>query len=139
MLDSNDPRLTAYALGQLDDEEQKQIEVELKKSPELQQQVDQIRSLGGMLREAKAPTSDVESLIAESSVAESPAVESPVAAAVEERLSESPSAAPSTVPRTDRTLAKWIAMAASILPIGRRVVWAVGLFGAAGESGKSDG
>ena len=49
MLDSNDPLLTAFVLGELDEQEQARVAAELAKSPELQQVVNEIRQATDML------------------------------------------------------------------------------------------
>src|SRR6185295_9320429 len=48
-LTPDDPRLTAYALGELDATERAEIEAALKHSPECRQVVEEIQQLGGML------------------------------------------------------------------------------------------
>jgi Ca-activated chloride channel homolog len=44
-LDANDPRLTAYTLGELDERERAEIEAELEKNPELQRVVNDIYAM----------------------------------------------------------------------------------------------
>ena len=58
-LDANDPRLTAYALGELDAEEARQVEQELaelpeQEGPELEAIIDEIRQAGSLLSGAFA-------------------------------------------------------------------------------------
>ena len=48
--DADDPRLTAFALGELDPEEAAPIERALSESPSLQREIDQIRAMAGSLR-----------------------------------------------------------------------------------------
>ncbi len=50
-LDNNDPRLTAYVLGELDDNEKLEVERMLAESSEAQAAVDEIRRVGKMLEE----------------------------------------------------------------------------------------
>ncbi len=50
-LDPNDPKLTAYALGELDDAEQAEVEAALRQSPELRRAVDEIRRTAALLSE----------------------------------------------------------------------------------------
>ena len=50
-LDPNDPRLTAYALGELDETEQAAIEDELLHSDVARQTVEEIRAVAGLLKE----------------------------------------------------------------------------------------
>ena len=45
-LDKNDPRLTAYALGELEGDERLEVEQALEASPELRQDVEALRALG---------------------------------------------------------------------------------------------
>ncbi len=56
--DKDNPKLTAYALGELDENERKLIEVEVAKSPELQQAVEEIRAMGESLADAFADQAD---------------------------------------------------------------------------------
>ncbi len=51
MFDSNDPRLTAYVLGELDDASRVELEAELAGSPELRRGVEEIRQAAQLLRE----------------------------------------------------------------------------------------
>lgn len=54
-VDPNDPKLTAYALGELDDTERAEIEAQLKESEATRQTVDEIRKTAALLtRELKA-------------------------------------------------------------------------------------
>jgi Ca-activated chloride channel family protein len=54
-LSVNDPRITAYALGEIDDpKERKEIEEEVATSEELQRAVDEIRAMGSLLTEGLA-------------------------------------------------------------------------------------
>lgn len=48
-IDANDPRLTAYALGELDADETREIEQLLAQSPELETLVEEIRQAGSLL------------------------------------------------------------------------------------------
>lgn len=48
MINSDDPRLTAYVLGELDDNERAEIEAALAASPELQAEVDSIRQAAAL-------------------------------------------------------------------------------------------
>jgi Ca-activated chloride channel homolog len=48
--DADDPRLTAFALGELDAEEARPIERALAESPSLQREIDQIRAMAGSLQ-----------------------------------------------------------------------------------------
>jgi len=48
-INPDDPRLTAFALGELDPEEQAAIEAAIKDDPSAQAAVAQIRALGGEL------------------------------------------------------------------------------------------
>lgn len=49
----NDPRLTAYALGEIEDvKERKEIEAAIAESPELQKAVEDIRMMGALLEES---------------------------------------------------------------------------------------
>ena len=48
--DADDPRLTAFALGELDPDEAAPIERALSESPSLQREIDQIRAMAGSLR-----------------------------------------------------------------------------------------
>jgi len=50
-LDPNDPKLTAYALGELDETEQEAIEHELLHSDDVRQAVEEMRALAGVLKE----------------------------------------------------------------------------------------
>lgn len=50
----NDPRLTAYALGELDPEEARAVELELRDDPEARRYVESVRALGGDLRKSLA-------------------------------------------------------------------------------------
>ena len=43
MIDTNDPKLTAYVLGELLDGERAEVEAELEQSAELRRAVDEIR------------------------------------------------------------------------------------------------
>jgi len=54
----NDWKLTAYALGELDDEQRAEIEAQLADSPELRQIVVEIRVTAGVLSADLAPTAD---------------------------------------------------------------------------------
>jgi hypothetical protein len=54
MIDQNDPRLTAYALGELSSAEQAEIEQAIENSPELAATVEEIRAVVGMLGEGYA-------------------------------------------------------------------------------------
>ena len=49
----DDPRLTAYALDQLPDDERAEVQAWLDESPEAQAAVDEIRQVSGLLRRAK--------------------------------------------------------------------------------------
>jgi len=51
MLDKDDPRLTAYALGELDDGERQTVESELNRRPELREEVEAIRRTSSLLTE----------------------------------------------------------------------------------------
>ncbi len=51
MLDRDDPRLTAYALGELDESERQSIESELGKRPELREEVEATRRTSSLLTE----------------------------------------------------------------------------------------
>ncbi len=51
MLDKNDPKLTAYALGELDEAEARLVEAELEGSQELRDEVDAIRRTSSLLSE----------------------------------------------------------------------------------------
>jgi len=51
MLDKNDPRLTAYALGELDEQETRLVEADLECSAELRDEVDAIRRASSLLTE----------------------------------------------------------------------------------------
>ncbi|MBC8873309.1 MAG: VWA domain-containing protein [Planctomycetes bacterium] len=51
MLDKNDPRLTAYALGELDEREAQSVEAELEGSQELLDEVEAIRRTSSLLAE----------------------------------------------------------------------------------------
>ena len=50
-IDLNDPRLTAYALGELDETEQAAVERELIRSDAARQAVEEIRATAGLLKE----------------------------------------------------------------------------------------
>ena len=50
MIDASDPRLTAYALGEMSDEEKKAFEAELADAPELRAEVEQIEQAAEALR-----------------------------------------------------------------------------------------
>jgi Ca-activated chloride channel family protein len=50
-IDENDPRLTAYALGDLDDAERTQVESELADSPEAREAVEDIRRTADLLQQ----------------------------------------------------------------------------------------
>ena len=54
MLDDYDPRLTAYALGELDEAERRTVEEELVTRPELREEVEAIRR--GLLAYCKLDT-----------------------------------------------------------------------------------
>ena len=51
MLDKNDPKLTAYALGELDEAEARLVEAELEGSQELRDEIDAIRRTSSLLAE----------------------------------------------------------------------------------------
>ncbi|MBW3596488.1 MAG: hypothetical protein KY475_04340, partial [Planctomycetes bacterium] len=51
MFDMNDPRLTAYVLGELDDPSRVELEAELERSPELRRAVEELRRAAEFLRE----------------------------------------------------------------------------------------
>lgn len=51
---TDDPRLTAYALGELEGEEQQQIDAAVRADPALQAEVAAIRALAGHMNEALA-------------------------------------------------------------------------------------
>jgi len=53
-IDKNDPRLTAYALGELSPQESKEIETAIAANPELQNEIDEIREMSSMLGNAFA-------------------------------------------------------------------------------------
>jgi len=48
-IEKNDPKLTAFALGELDETEQAAIQTEVERSPALRQAVDEIRETAGLL------------------------------------------------------------------------------------------
>ena len=50
-IDASDPRLTAYALGELDEGERQSVEQEVRSSPALQREVEEIRLVAGVLAE----------------------------------------------------------------------------------------
>ena len=50
-VDPNDPKLTAYALGELDEDERAQIEAQVAHSEELRRTVDEIRDTAKVLTE----------------------------------------------------------------------------------------
>src|SRR6185503_12278692 len=50
-IDPNDPKLTAYALGELDEAEQAAVERELIRSDAARRAVDEIRAAAGLLKE----------------------------------------------------------------------------------------
>ena len=51
-IDANDPKWTAYALGEITDEKERaEIESVLAESPEIRQLVEEIRETAGMLKE----------------------------------------------------------------------------------------
>ncbi len=51
MFDTNDPRLTAYVLDELDDASRVELEAEMERSPELRRAVDEVRRAAEFLRE----------------------------------------------------------------------------------------
>ena len=54
-IDPNDPKLTAYALGELDDTERAEVEAQLKESEAARQTVNEVRKTAALLaRELKA-------------------------------------------------------------------------------------
>jgi Ca-activated chloride channel family protein len=67
-IDRNDPRLTAYALGELDPEERAAIESELARNPGLQQELEEIRRTAELVSSALA--AEPTSLLAETQVQE---------------------------------------------------------------------
>ena len=50
-IDPNDPKLTAYALGELDETERAAVERELIRSDAARQAVEEIRATAGLLKE----------------------------------------------------------------------------------------
>lgn len=58
-LDKNNPKLTAYALGELNDEERIAIEQELEAHPELKDYVDEIRAVSADLNQHYAQDSEI--------------------------------------------------------------------------------
>ncbi|UQA60125.1 vWA domain-containing protein [Polyangium aurulentum] len=50
-IDKDDPRLGAYALGEMPEEEARAFEAELEKSPEAQAEVEMLREMAGLLRD----------------------------------------------------------------------------------------
>ena len=54
MIDKNDPRLTAYALGEVDDQVRAEIESAIASSPELQSVVSEITRKADLLKEVFA-------------------------------------------------------------------------------------
>ena len=53
-MDANDPRITAYALGELDEADREETERWLEEHPEAQQEVEQIQAMAGLLTEELA-------------------------------------------------------------------------------------
>ncbi|HNT36105.1 MAG TPA: hypothetical protein PKH07_14055, partial [bacterium] len=51
MIDINDPRITAYALGEMDEAEKGEFEKQLKDSPQARTLIAEIQSLGSVLRD----------------------------------------------------------------------------------------
>ena len=77
MIDATDPRLTAYALGEMSDEEKTAFESELSASPELRSEIDEIGAAAEALRRELANTAP-------------PALESTQRAAIENAISGQP-------------------------------------------------
>ena len=48
---TDDPRITAYALGELDDDERREVERWLEEHPEAREEVEQIQAMAGLLEE----------------------------------------------------------------------------------------
>src|SRR3954471_24710179 len=64
MLTPDDPRLTAYALGELDDAETAAVEAALRANPGLQATVEEIRGAAAQLEMALAAEPEAESIAA---------------------------------------------------------------------------
>lgn len=131
-LDANDPRLTAYALGELDAEEARQLEQELADSPELELVVEEIRQASAMLSESLASEPRLslteeqrEAIIAEAEnvdaadvdVADIDVAKSGSPALPSTNLSTS-DAAPSSLPPLRSSVKVLAALAATLLLIG---------------------
>jgi len=126
-LDANDPRLTAYALGELDAEEARQLEQELADSPELELVVEETRQASAMLSESLAgePPLFLTDAQREAIVAEAENVD---AADIDVAKSGSPAlpstnlstsdAAPSSLPPLRSSVKVLAALAATLLLIG---------------------
>jgi Ca-activated chloride channel homolog len=110
--DANDPRLTAYALGELDDAERTEVEALLNESAEARQFVDEIRATAQILTDQlrREP---------------SPGLASAQHQAIEQTLQTQSGAKPGRRWTHPIALAAWVAIAASIaialvLPTARR-------------------
>jgi Ca-activated chloride channel family protein len=104
-MNHDDPKLTAYALGELDDHDRLAVEAALLRQPELRQAVDEIRSMAALLATelASEPTAALSDSQRRAIEAKSPR---PQTATVERPRKQ--------MPRIGRHVAGWLAVAATI-------------------------